>query len=317
VGIPWSWKPGSLRPPRRRHRKSAEGVRQVRFEHVLFADDTSIFTTRAECENAETAMVDGIAMAEEEVNSGKTEHTWFAGEDDATRFLGLWTNLRTDTAKRIARALKAWHGLRPKLTRCQLSGRKAAQVVESVIGSTLLFGCECRPWSDGDLQKLQSVMDTCFRHLWGRAHQMNCSVKERMERLGVNSAGIRQELQVRSVRALVETRVLAWIGHTVRLPDSRPVKAALLGWMERPSVDYPGIKHTHETTPMYWRRLLRRAGIDADLAADVAKKPRKVEGVGDTVREAERHRGHGQVEAAPPESTRGTRTSSAASTTHR
>ena len=51
------------------------------------------------------------------------------------------------------------------------------------------------------------------------------------------------------------------IGHILRMEDDRTIKASVLGWME----DLEQVDKTHGSkrkTVLYWKKLLRKAGID-------------------------------------------------------
>ena len=50
------------------------GLQHVRFEHILFADDTTLMHERREAAEAERTVVQGLLFFEEEINAGKTEH---------------------------------------------------------------------------------------------------------------------------------------------------------------------------------------------------------------------------------------------------
>ena len=82
---------------------------------------------------------------------------------------------------------------------------------------------------------------------------------------------VRRELGVKSVRWKVEKRVLERIGHVMRMEDGRLVKSAVLGWWDELE-DVNRVPGRRRKTVLYWRRLLREAGIDytrvGQLAAD-------------------------------------------------
>ena len=72
---------------------------------------------------------------------------------------------------------------------------------------------------------------------------------------------VRRELGVKSIRWKVEKRVLERIGHVMRMGDDRVVKGMVLGWWDKlEEVDrVPGRRRK---MVLYWKRLLREAGVD-------------------------------------------------------
>ena len=75
---------------------------------------------------------------------------------------------------------------------------------------------------------------------------------------------VRRKLGVRSVRWKVEKRVLERIGHVMRMEDGRLTKAVVLGWWDDLE-DVPrvvGGGQRRRKTVLYWRKLLREAGVD-------------------------------------------------------
>ena len=70
---------------------------------------------------------------------------------------------------------------------------------------------------------------------------------------------VRARLGIRSIRMKIELRVLERIGHVLRRGNGRQVKAAVLGWYE----GLEGLeKKKGRKTGLYWKNLLREAGID-------------------------------------------------------
>ena len=68
-------------------------------------------------------------------------------------------------------------------------------------------------------------------------------------------------LKVKSVRWKVEKRVLERIGQVMRMEDERMTKAVVLGWMEDLEKWDKKPGRTRKTV-LYWRKLLKEAGID-------------------------------------------------------
>ena len=82
-----------------------------------------------------------------------------------------------------------------------------------------------------------------------------------MQELHTNMQDVRNSLKVKSVRWKVEKRVLERIGHILRMDDTRQVKAVTLGWL----VDLEGKEKQpgkKRKTILYWKKLLKEAGID-------------------------------------------------------
>ncbi len=72
---------------------------------------------------------------------------------------------------------------------------------------------------------------------------------------------VRKDLGIKSIRWKVEKRVLERIGHVLGMEDDRTVKATVLGWMK----DLEQVDKTRGSkrkTVLYWKKLLREAGID-------------------------------------------------------
>ena len=76
-----------------------------------------------------------------------------------------------------------------------------------------------------------------------------------------NMQDVRNMLGVKSIRWKVEKRVLERVGHIMRMPDNRLVKAAVLGWLQ----DLEGwskVPGKKRKTVLYWKGLLKEGGFD-------------------------------------------------------
>ena len=75
---------------------------------------------------------------------------------------------------------------------------------------------------------------------------------------------------ITSLQIKIEKRVLERIGHVLRMPEKRLTKIAVLGWLsELEKWDKaPGKKRK---TILYWKKLLREAGIDWTEAGTIAQ----------------------------------------------
>ena len=85
---------------------------------------------------------------------------------------------------------------------------------------------------------------------------------------------VRKELGVKSVRLKVEKRVLERIGHVMRLEDGSLVKSVTLGWLEELEL-YPKVPGKKRKTNLYWRKILREAGIDNNNISELMENRKK------------------------------------------
>ena len=68
-------------------------------------------------------------------------------------------------------------------------------------------------------------------------------------------------LHFQSIRSKIEKQTLKRIGHIPRLPDDRPTKIAVLGWL--PDLEFiPAMKKKTRTTLDYWQCLIKEAGVN-------------------------------------------------------
>ena len=72
---------------------------------------------------------------------------------------------------------------------------------------------------------------------------------------------VRTRLGVKSIRRRIEKRVLERIGHVLRMGNDRITKAVVLGWWEELEGREKKVGKKRKTV-LYWKRLLREAGID-------------------------------------------------------
>ena len=72
---------------------------------------------------------------------------------------------------------------------------------------------------------------------------------------------VRTRLGVKSIRCRIEKRVLERIGHVLRMGNDRITKAVVLGWWEELEGREKKAGKKRKTV-LYWKRLLREAGID-------------------------------------------------------
>ena len=75
--------------------------------------------------------------------------------------------------------------------------KKQAMIVDTCVGSTILFDCHVRTWRVGELKRLQQLMDRAYRYVWSRK---NRPPLRQMQDEGKNMADVRKELGVTSLR---------------------------------------------------------------------------------------------------------------------
>ena len=258
-GVPWRWVPGgSFAGGRVWERGNTETV-SVRFSSVLFADDTTVLGMSGEMDDGVNKVKEVMGRWEEKTNEDKEEHLIFGldGENEA-RMLGSWVNARVDVSNRIRRAGCLWAKVKGWLKGSRMSKRMQGRVVEACVESSLLYDCQARMWYKREVNKLQKWVDKCYRYVWSNR---NGQPLRQMQERGVNMVDVRSLLGVRSIAWKIEKRVLERVGHVVRMGNERLTKVAVFGWLEclEGSRKRKGRKRK---TPLYWKRLLREAGVD-------------------------------------------------------
>ena len=173
------------------------------------------------------------------------------------RVLGSWLGAEADRMNRIRRAGMLWEQVKGWLRGLKMSKKTQVKIVEACVESSLLYDCQARVWYKKDVRALQSWMDRCYRWVWsgGRGQPLR-----KMQEQGRNMVDVRGSLEIRSVEAKVEKRVLERIGHVMRMGDERMTKAVVLGWYEglEGRAKRAGRKRK---TVLYWRRVLMEAGV--------------------------------------------------------
>lgn len=88
---------------------------------------------------------------------------------DAIKLLGGWFEstggLATDSAQRLAAARAAWGKLHETLQYSGLSARQKGRIVSAVVEGTLLYGCQCRPFSATEIRQYRDP-----RHDWDQKY---------------------------------------------------------------------------------------------------------------------------------------------------
>ena len=97
-----------------------------------------------------------------------------------------------------------------------------------------------------------------YRHIWSRKDKEPLRA---MQEQHLNMQDIRNILGVKSIRVKIEKRVLERIGHVFRLNDNSLVKNVTLGWLTDLE-EHPKKQGKKRKTVLYWKKLLKEAGID-------------------------------------------------------
>ena len=267
VGINWGWTPGNNIPGERRETYNSE-VRDAAFSISLFADDTTIIGTKSEIESGVNTVKSVMRRFEEENNEDKEEILRFGEEESgAIRMLGVWMSPEIDNKNRTKRAGGLWGKIKTQLKNSRLPLRTRARIVEACVESAILFDCATRTWYQKDIKYLQSWVDRCYRHIWanGRGPPLRL-----MQEQGKNMQDIRNQLGTKTLRRHIEKRSLERIGHVLRMKNDRGTKAAILGWL-RTLENYNKTPGKKRKTILYWKKLLKEAGIDWTTAGEVAQ----------------------------------------------
>ena len=223
----------------------------------LFADDSTLIGWSEELKEGKETIKKEMMKFEEKRHDGKEETIWFASETaENTRMLGTLIGKKKDREARIRRANGAWAKVKKWLWKSKLSKRTRALVVQAVVESSLLFDCNARPWTVGDLNRFQSVVDRFYRYIWNNGKGLPLV---RMQEEGVNGYEVRRQLGITSIRSRVEIRALERIGHVLRMPNERMTKKVVLGrWLEEKTENGKMTGGLIE----YWKRLIGEAGED-------------------------------------------------------
>ena len=272
MGLCFKWVPGSAIPGKRLWEKAHSEAVEVWVDLSLFADDTTVVGDEEELEEGVEEIKRVMSQFEERNNDDKEEKLIFGSEDSGeVRMLGCWMGWKKDVSQRLSRAGKAWAKVRGRLVGSKLPKKMQARVVEACVESALLFDCQVRVWRVREIRRMQSMVDRCYRYVWSRKTGPPLM---QMQREKKNMEDVRRELGVKSLRWKVEKRVLERIGHVMRMDDERMTKAVVLGWLGELE-KWPKPKGGRRKTVLYWKKLLREAGIDwTDLES--VTKDRKV-----------------------------------------
>ena len=260
MGLNFRWIPGSFFPnERRKESKENSEASSVNIDKGLFADDTTKVGKKKELDQGIAITKEVMNSLEERNNDEKEEILMFGEEEgEEIRMLGSFMGEREDTKQRIKRAGMAWSKVKPRLKGSKMSKVTQARVVQACVESSLLFDSQVRTWHQKEIKKMQSTVDKMYRYIWSNKTKPPLI---QMQEENINMQDIRNQLKIKSVRWKIEKRVLERMGHVFRMEDSRQVKAVVLGWLE----DLEGYRKCpgkKRKTLLYWKRLLREAGLD-------------------------------------------------------
>ena len=162
--VEWGWIPGRSFAGTCTWERNGSEEKEVRFQELLFADDTTIVRTKEEMDGGVNAMKEVMGKFEERSNDQKEECLDFCMEEsDSIRVLGSWVSTKEDVNMKLRRVGGLWANVieQPKNTR--LSKRWQAKIVQACVESALLFDCQARVWWKKDLMLLQKLIDKCWR----------------------------------------------------------------------------------------------------------------------------------------------------------
>ena len=269
VDIRWQYIPGSSLPPKdlSKARKST-AKKTVVVTESLFADDTTLVGTRKEMAPGKEVVNATMGTFEERCHPDKEEHLELGRPDgDEIRMLGSYMGRSFDVKKRIQRMGKASATIEKRLKGSSLSKKTQAKIVDVCVESTGLFDAQTRPWFIGEIRRMQSMVDKIYRYIWsGKTKPPLIEMQE----VGYNMFQVRQELGINTVETKITKRTLERIDHVRRMKPDSLTKKVTLGWPERPK--HPLFTTRTQTTLDYWRRCLKKAGIDIDTAEQFGKK---------------------------------------------
>ena len=166
---------------------------------------------------------------EERTNESKEEKMVFGARDsEEIRMIGTYMENEHDTKMRIKRAARTWMQIKKRFMKCKLSKKTQAKVVETCVESTILFNAAVRPFSKSETKRIQSWIDKRYRYIWSNKKE---EPLRQMERNHMNMQDVRNELDVMTIRSIIEKSHLVRIGHIARMSDERLVKQATMGWI--------------------------------------------------------------------------------------
>lgn len=228
--------------------RAPEKLDRARLHRVLFADDTTLPAREGTRAVTEEVATETMRKWGEFVHPGKTERlavdhaTNPPAEQDrahSVRFLGAWLDYNgstaTDTEKRLTSARQIWGRLHAVFRYSSLTPNQKGRIVNASILGSLLYGCQARAYTKGELAKYQSFVDRVIRGI--------CLSKSRTfqdMRGSCDMADLRAEARIELISTTIKQRQLLYLGHIARMPPERWERRMLFGWL-LPEAERTGI----------------------------------------------------------------------------
>ena len=213
-------------------------------------------------------------------------------DSEEIRMLGKYMGNEHDTKMRIKRAARTWMQIKKRFMKCKLSKKTQTIVVETCVESTILFNAAVRSFSKSETKRIQSWIDKRYRYIWSNKKE---EPLRQMDRNHMNMQDVRNELDVMTIRSIIEKSHLVRISHIARMSDERLVKQATMGWIRRMEMGRKP-RRRKMTTLAYWHRLLKEANIEVleveRIAMDRVKWKNVVESRMRHIEQLEKQQGH-------------------------
>ena len=188
-----------------------------------------------------------MMQLEEKCMMARRRRSFVVRERTRTRILGSYVGRATDLGKRKERGNKAlW------TTKRRLKGSTFPKKLQArIVGSTMLFDCQTRPWRDREIKKLQRIADRVYTYIW--RHKNGGPTKIQMERRATNLYGVRTPWNKIHTTKKIEKRGLETMAHINCTPNERITKQITLsGTLRRLAF------RNQQTTIGYWRELVEK-----------------------------------------------------------
>lgn len=260
-----------VKAPRRE--PAAENAFQL--DNVLFADDTTVFTTAQHCFEDEHQLQTVLSQWGEDLHPQKTERlplgksaasvsdSLGASRDkfqDHARFLGAWltsdASQRKDTDERLRRAQKLWNKLWRQMRRLTLPAKTKGQLFQATVMATLLYSAESRGFTQNEIRRMQTFVNRCVLGM------LNVRLRDMHDRQ-LTIVNLWRQLGIPSVNTAIGVKQLSWLGHLARMPETRLERQALWLWLynhgSHKSGKRSGCRGTIDTTRALWSRLMQLA----------------------------------------------------------
>ncbi|CAL1173923.1 unnamed protein product [Cladocopium goreaui] len=158
-----------------RPKSARENHLEVHLDDVLFADDTTVFTTLGHFREDEEHLRQVMATWGEDLHADKTErlplgispaeaarisNTPEQSFQRQAKFLGAWittdASQRIDTEKRLQRAKHIWYKLWPQLRRINIPATTKGRLFRSTVLASLCYSAEGRGFTQGEIRRMQA-----------------------------------------------------------------------------------------------------------------------------------------------------------------